>query len=176
MSNTNTSIVPAEGIPNNNNNNNNNPAPAPIIYKPDPEWQAKLFDCCLEPKIACLAFTCPGAVQGLNIYNVTDGNFSCCVQGTAKCFVYASGLYFYSGCLQRQKNRIYLQIAGNAENDCIIHCFCAPCALVQEYREIEIRKKQGYAYLNAPGHVRHECFECECKRCLAPPPVGNIMK
>jgi hypothetical protein len=60
MSITTTSIAPSqttEGIPSN-----------PTIYKPDPEWQAKLFDCCLEPKIACLAFTCPGALLGLNIY------------------------------------------------------------------------------------------------------------
>lgn len=138
-------------------------------YNPEPEFKSKLFDCCFEPKIAVLACICPGFVQGQNSHDVTDGQFGCCVQGSMLCFATLIAPYAVGGVNAdfRGTIRKYMGISGSKETDCLVHCFCHPCALVQEYREIKYRKTQGYLYINAPGHV----YSCECKRCSAPPAV-----
>jgi hypothetical protein len=93
------------------------------------DFQTPVFACCDAPGTCVFATVCPGCQQGLNINAVTDGESGVCVQGSVQCCA----------------------AAGSSCDDCLVHCFCYPCALTQEAREIQLRKSQGYKYLDTPA-------------------------
>ncbi|XP_058207304.1 cell number regulator 13-like isoform X4 [Rhododendron vialii] len=79
------------------------------------EWQADLFDCCMEP---CL--TRERACNDLIAYSL----FCCCC-----CYT----------CSVRRKLRKLFNVEGGACDDFFTHLICCCCAMVQEWRELELR-------------------------------------
>ncbi|OWM69924.1 hypothetical protein CDL15_Pgr025773 [Punica granatum] len=93
------------------------------------EWQVDLFDCCAEP---CL--TREAAVTGLLAYSLFCG---CCR---------------YSCCARRKLRKLF-NIEGGACDDFTTHLMCFCCALVQEWRELELRDFE----------------ECQSRKMIPPP-------
>ncbi|KAG1358731.1 Cell number regulator 2 [Cocos nucifera] len=54
------------------------------------------------------------------------------------CVTACSCLY---SCFYRTKLRAQYSLRGSPCTDCLVHCFCEPCALCQEYREL---KRRGF--------------------------------
>ena len=136
-----------------------------------PDWQVHLLDCCMaDCNIICLSFLCPPAQLAKNTFELTDGNqngTSCCVDfmGLSCCYLSNQVLYrFLAVAPRRGMMRRLMGIKGDPCNDYLVHCFCHCCALVQEHKEIQIRKRQGFSYLIAGNHIN-----CECKQCIKPP-------
>lgn len=143
-------------------------------YVPSPEWKAHLFDCCLEPKIAFAACFCPCCVAGYTYHEFTDKQGGC---GTTACYFCIGELsfalcgwgQFYSP-VRFQYRRTFGIKRGGCD-DILAHCFCHPFAVTQEYREVKLRRAEGYKYSEARYHFKR----CECKRCTDPPPPLQTM-
>ena len=52
-------------------------------------------------------------------------------------------LYILLGCIGGAMNRAQIrevyEIEGSFVQDCCVHCWCTPCAVCQEYREVNYR-------------------------------------
>ncbi|KAJ7552291.1 hypothetical protein O6H91_06G048900 [Diphasiastrum complanatum] len=87
---------------------------------------------CLTCWLPCVAF-------GQIAQKVDDDQSSCVVNGLIYAAAYAVGLPCCYSCLYRHKMRAKFQLPEEPCNDFCIHCFCEPCALCQEYRELQNR-------------------------------------
>lgn len=52
------------------------------------------------------------------------------------CFTGCQWIY---SCVNRSKLRAEYSLEESPCNDCLVHCCCEPCALCQEYRELQNR-------------------------------------
>lgn len=98
-------------------------------------WRTELLSC-FTNKVVCLfvAF-CPGGL--------------CFIQArsTEKASGFKSGVAFciacWLGCFGTGYNRSTIrrafEIPGSWLKDCLLHCFCSPCAVCQEHEEVELR-------------------------------------
>ncbi|KAG5030222.1 hypothetical protein JHK87_013736 [Glycine soja] len=98
------------------------PHPKPIV-----EWSTGLCDCFSDWGNSCVT---SGA-----IYSVISAIFF--VIGVRWWCGWGWG-WVYS-CFYRSYMRQQYDLRGNACTDCLIHFFCEPCALCQEYRELQFR-------------------------------------
>ena len=118
----------------------------------------------------CLSATfCPCLVVGANDKMLTQGipvgpfdgsgSSACVVSGILHSCSFVLGMFcsivccpamnFYTinlGALHSHAERTRLRhakgILGNCPHDCVLHYFCGPCALAQEYRELSMRINQ----------------------------------
>ncbi|KAG2411075.1 hypothetical protein LR48_Vigan325s000700 [Vigna angularis] len=88
----------------------------------------------------CLTWWCPCITFGRIAEIVDRGSSSCGSSGalyTLVCCVTCCACIY--SCFYRSKMRRQHGLKGNGCTDCLIHCCCEPCALCQEYRELESR-------------------------------------
>ncbi|KAJ4970501.1 hypothetical protein NE237_003600 [Protea cynaroides] len=108
------------------------------------EWQTDLFDCCIEPRLCLRTYFCPCATF-VSIANVASrGKISrgqACHDLMAYSFVLGCCCYT---CCMRGKLRKLFDIKGGLCDDFLSHIMCCCCALIQEWREIELRNYDGY--------------------------------
>ncbi|KAJ7574875.1 PLAC8-domain-containing protein [Mycena floridula] len=116
------------------------------------EWSNGTFDCFADP-VTCLvswflpcvsygrnraryaALTDKGAVSTDPMEGViSDETIK---YGVAHCF----GCGWIFGMQGRAMTRGRYRIAGDGATDCFLSCCCAPCALTQESREIELEER-----------------------------------
>lgn len=102
------------------------------------DFNEKLFGCFASPPVCLFLFYCPA--------------FICCVQAVAsdraikegKCVPCLCGLCL--GCIGMAYNRSRIRnrflISGSLCSDLCVHCCCTPCAVCQEYREVNKRTEQ----------------------------------
>uniref|UniRef100_A0A0R0K698 Uncharacterized protein n=1 Tax=Glycine max TaxID=3847 RepID=A0A0R0K698_SOYBN len=111
------------------------PHPKPIV-----EWSTGLCDCFSDWGNSCMTFWCPCVTFGRVAEIVDRGSPSCGASGalyTMICCLIGCG-WIYS-CFYRTKMRRQYMLKESPCWDCLTHCCCEPCALCQEYRELENR-------------------------------------
>ncbi|PKI70173.1 hypothetical protein CRG98_009423 [Punica granatum] len=70
----------------------------------------------------------------------SDFERSCGVNGGLYCLIGAlTGCACIYSCFYRTKMRGQYKLQGSPVKDCFMHCCCEPCALTQEYRELQDR-------------------------------------
>mmetsp|Transcript_18697 Transcript_18697/g.33827 ORF Transcript_18697/g.33827 Transcript_18697/m.33827 type:complete len:148 (-) Transcript_18697:1728-2171(-) len=120
-------------------------------------WRTEFFDC-LSNKIVCLFVAlCPGGacfIQARTTEKATG--FRVGVAFCLACFLGCIGMGF-----NRSNIRKAYLIPGNYLKDCLLHCFCSPCAVCQEHEEVELRlhgKLGGYVpptMTDVSGRINH---------------------
>ncbi|KAL3732410.1 hypothetical protein ACJRO7_029129 [Eucalyptus globulus] len=107
------------------------------------DWQADLFGCCMEP---CLSFkTClyPCGMFARIANAVSRGEIS---RELAVNNVFAFSLIgsccCYTCCVRRRLRKLF-NIQGSLCDDFLTHLTCCCCAMVQEWRELELRGVEG---------------------------------
>ncbi|KZV25237.1 cell number regulator 2-like [Dorcoceras hygrometricum] len=90
-------------------------------------------------KICCKTFFCPCITASEIVEIITEGTTSkreaLIILGL---FSVICCIWAYT-CFNRTIIRTRFNIKGNPCNDCLVHGFCLPCALCQEYRELDHR-------------------------------------
>ncbi|XP_073156833.1 protein PLANT CADMIUM RESISTANCE 2-like [Henckelia pumila] len=117
------------------------PTPVGIDSKRHQEskWNTGLFGCHGDMKICCKTFFCPCITASEIVEIITEGTTS-----TREALVIL-GLFSMTYCMwaytcfNRTIIRTRFNIKGSPCNDCLAHGFCLPCALCQEYRELDHR-------------------------------------
>ncbi|KAF3792560.1 PLANT CADMIUM RESISTANCE 9 protein [Nymphaea thermarum] len=103
-------------------------------------WSTTLFQCCIDPPNCLLACFCPCVAFG-RIAEIIDRGNTSCISGA--CLYEAMKILTCCGCLYaaffRAKLRAQYRLPENPAPDWAVHCFCEPCALAQEYRELQRR-------------------------------------
>ncbi|GMH30552.1 hypothetical protein Nepgr_032395 [Nepenthes gracilis] len=103
------------------------------------EWQADLFDCCSEPCLSLKTCLYPCGTFQWIAHVVSQGKISreqVCNNLSTYCLF--CGCCCYT-CYVRGKLRNHFNIEGGACDDFLTHLMCCCCAMVQEWRELEIR-------------------------------------
>ncbi|CAA0812436.1 Protein MID1-COMPLEMENTING ACTIVITY 1 [Striga hermonthica] len=103
------------------------------------EWHADLLGCCSEPYLCIKTFFCPCDTLS-KIASVATGKEISPAQTCNDIMAYSLVLSCccYTCCL-RGKLRRTLNIKGGWFDDFLSHLMCCCCALIQEWREVEIR-------------------------------------
>ncbi|KAK7394718.1 hypothetical protein VNO78_15253 [Psophocarpus tetragonolobus] len=108
--------------------------------KPIVEWSSGLCDCFSDCGNCCITCWCPCVTFGRVAEIVDKGSTACGTSGALYtlicCVIGCCCLY---SCFYRSKMRRQYALKGSACTDCFIHCCCEPCALSQEYRELQTR-------------------------------------
>ncbi|XP_074371068.1 protein PLANT CADMIUM RESISTANCE 7-like [Apium graveolens] len=120
---------------------NQNP---PVSQKPQakPEdWNTELFGCLEDPSNALITAFFPCVTFGQIAEIIDNGHSKCTSQGVFYgamwgCLV---GMPCFVSYTYRTEMRRQYQLTGTPAPDLLIHCFCHPCALCQEYRELRHR-------------------------------------
>eukprot|EP01083_Nonionella_stella_P230265 814156_1 len=95
-------------------------------------WSSGLFACIEDPATFCYACICPCFASGEIMTNNESGG--CCIGGLLCCC---------HGCLITCKVRNEREIAGSCISDCAAFCFCYPCQLTRELREVRPMHQTG---------------------------------
>ncbi|XP_044983863.1 protein PLANT CADMIUM RESISTANCE 11-like [Hordeum vulgare subsp. vulgare] len=104
-------------------------------------WSSGLCACTHDVRSCCLTLFCPCVVFGRIAEIVDKGATSCCKSGTAYMLLASAtglGACLYS-CGYRSRLREQYGLEEKPCGDCWVHWFCEPCALCQEYRELQNR-------------------------------------
>ena len=92
------------------------------------DFRYGLFKCCETKKLCLFTACCPCYTNGKTAESLGLDFYVCCIG------------YFFCDCLVsalvRRKVRQSKRIDGRLRDDCLIHCLCPCCALVQDNREI----------------------------------------
>ncbi|XP_011084083.1 protein PLANT CADMIUM RESISTANCE 7 [Sesamum indicum] len=100
-------------------------------------WSTGLFRCHSDMKTCCKTLFCPCITSSEIVEIITEGKT---LSGDALvilgvCAVIC-GMWTYT-CRTRTIIRTKFNIRGSPCNDCLTHACCLPCALCQEYRELD---------------------------------------
>lgn len=107
------------------------------------QWQTDLFDCCSEPFLSVKACIYPCGTFSTIANAVSRGKITR-EEALNNMMVYSlfCGCCCYTCCV-RGKLRQLFGIEGNSCDDCLTHLMCYYCAMVQEWRELELRDVEG---------------------------------
>ncbi|KAB1212639.1 Protein PLANT CADMIUM RESISTANCE 9, partial [Morella rubra] len=87
----------------------------------------------------CLTFWCPCVTFG-RIAEITDrGDTSCFLGGLIYLVISRVRCQCLYTRIFRSKLRGFYSLPEDPCGDCCVHCWCGPCALCQEYRELTAR-------------------------------------
>ncbi|WCJ32675.1 Protein MID1-COMPLEMENTING ACTIVITY 1 [Euphorbia peplus] len=109
----------------------------------DEEWHTDLLGCCSEPSLCMKTFFCPCGTFSKIATVATNRHMSsaeACNDLMAYSLILSCCCYT---CCVRRKLRKTLNITGGFVDDFLSHLMCCCCALVQEWREVEIRGIYG---------------------------------
>ncbi|XP_051139661.1 cell number regulator 13-like isoform X2 [Andrographis paniculata] len=106
------------------------------------EWHADLLGCCSEPLLCAKTIFCPCDTFS-KIATVATGKHISSAQACNDIMAYSLILSCccYTCCIRRKLRRT-LNIQGGWLDDFLSHVMCCCCALIQEWREVEIRGSQ----------------------------------
>ncbi|KAB2036522.1 hypothetical protein ES319_D03G007200v1 [Gossypium barbadense] len=107
------------------------------------EWNADLLGCCSEPSLCIKTFFYPCGTFSKIATVATNRHMSsaeACNELMAYSLILSCCCYT---CCVRRKLRKALNITGGFVDDFLSHLMCCCCALVQEWREVEIRGIYG---------------------------------
>ncbi|XP_078166367.1 protein PLANT CADMIUM RESISTANCE 2-like [Carex rostrata] len=110
-------------------------------------WSTGLCHCFDDPRNCCVTCWCPCVTFGQIAEIVDRGSSACGTNGALYMLIMCvTGCPCLFSCFYRAKMRSQYSIkegpcGGPCGGDCCIHCFCEPCALCQEYREL---KRRGF--------------------------------
>ncbi|KAK9282991.1 hypothetical protein L1049_011218 [Liquidambar formosana] len=107
------------------------------------EWEADLFGCCREPCLSLMTCLYPCRTFSWIANVVSKGNISrerACNDLMA--YSLFCGCCCYTCCV-RTKLRKLFNIEGGSCDDFLTHLMCCCCAMVQEWRELELRGFDG---------------------------------
>ncbi|KAM3306320.1 protein MID1-COMPLEMENTING ACTIVITY 1 isoform X1 [Capsicum chacoense] len=107
------------------------------------EWHTDLLGCCSEPLLCVKTFFFPcGTFSKVASFaaNRHISSMDACNELMAYSLILSCCCY--TGCI-RKKLRKKLNITGGVIDDFLSHLMCCCCALVQEFREVEIRGGNG---------------------------------
>ncbi|KAK9742486.1 hypothetical protein RND81_03G176500 [Saponaria officinalis] len=114
-------------------------------YTPPPhgqvgEFSTGLCDCFSDAGLCCLTCCCPCITFGRIAEIVDKGSSSCGVSGALYALImgFTACQWVYS-CTYRAKLKAQYGMQESCLNDCCTHFWCEPCALCQEYRELQHR-------------------------------------
>ncbi|XP_078181714.1 cell number regulator 10-like [Carex rostrata] len=132
------------------------------------EWSSGLFGCgdCGTYWMTCC---CPCITFGRIAEIVDQGTSSCATSGAIYALIaYLTGFQWIYSFAYRSKLRAQYSLPEDPCNDCLVHCCCEPCALRQEYRELQNRgfdmalgwqenmaRRQPGMAMTAPPPVQH---------------------
>ncbi|KAK8945663.1 Cell number regulator 13 [Platanthera guangdongensis] len=107
------------------------------------KWNSDLLGCCSEPYLCLKTCLCPCGTFS-RIATVAKNKHITAAEACNDIIAYSLILSCccYTCCVRR-KLRIMLNISGGLCDDFLSHIMCCCCALVQEYRELEIRGLKG---------------------------------
>jgi Cys-rich protein (TIGR01571 family) len=136
--------------PNNNRQDNNNKPIVVVVNSnnrmPLSDWKANLIcSCFASPTTTACSYFCPCVQYGINKSDVIQG--SSCFCGCLTYVLYAILCPCIHPCCiasLREKLRASFNIDGSFCEDCCVHLLCPCCALIQEARELELRKNNSF--------------------------------
>ncbi|GFH28691.1 putative cell number regulator 10, partial [Haematococcus lacustris] len=101
--------------------------PPPPLTQPE-QWSSGLYDCCSDMGVCCV-----GAHAPFNAEKI----------GTSSFLSAAAMYFFFSWCVSPAAG-LHPDPGLPEEpcSDCMVHCWCSPCAVCQETRELRKRKVQ----------------------------------
>ncbi|XP_034217547.1 protein PLANT CADMIUM RESISTANCE 4-like [Prunus dulcis] len=103
-------------------------------------WSSELFDCMDDPMNALTTAFVPCLTFGQIAEIVDNGTTSCAISGLFYGLIASFlGVPFIMSCTYRTKLRSMFRLVEAPAPDWVTHLFCEPCALCQEYRELQIR-------------------------------------
>ncbi|KAI3516649.1 hypothetical protein L1887_15572 [Cichorium endivia] len=130
-----------------------------VSASPQTTWSSGLCDCCVDIPNCCLTCVCPCIIFGQIAEIVDKGTTSCGVHGVRYALI---NVLTCCGCLYsctyRTKLRRQQGLPEVPTNDCCVHFCCGPCALCQEYRELQCR---GYD-MSIGDHLASIQYEIYC--------------
>ncbi|KAI7993387.1 Protein PLANT CADMIUM RESISTANCE 3 [Camellia lanceoleosa] len=112
----------------------------PLLPTTNGAWSTDIFDCFDDIPNCCITCCCPCITFG-QIAEIADkGSTPCAASG----FMYVLravliGIPCIYSSSYRSKIRQQYMLQETLCDDCLVHCFCEPCALCQEYRELKNR-------------------------------------
>ncbi|XP_031493310.1 cell number regulator 2-like [Nymphaea colorata] len=111
----------------------------PYQLQPLP-WTTGLCNCFDDCSNCCITCCCPCITFGRIAEIVDRGSTSCAMSGALYCLIQmAMGCACIFSCFYRSKLRAQYYLDESPCADCLVHCCCEPCALCQEYRELNNR-------------------------------------
>ncbi|KAI3945614.1 hypothetical protein MKW92_032095 [Papaver armeniacum] len=118
------------------------PPPPPPPSQPQSlfPWSSGLSGCFDDCGNCCLTCWCPCITFG-QISEILDrGSSACGFNGALHAIIciLTCCTCIYS-CLYRNRFRKTYNLEGSSCTDCLIHSFCEPCSLCQQYRELKNR-------------------------------------
>ncbi|KAF2501044.1 PLAC8-domain-containing protein [Lophium mytilinum] len=128
------------------------------------DWHAPLFGCCNEGSMSlcCEAAFMPCILAGrryLRVKNTKASEMTSTNAYCLGCFVFTVPLipfWWVMGMSTRSEIRHRYGIRGSNKADCMTHCFCAWCALVQEEKELLWQEEQRVGSGLSDGYRRGE--------------------
>ncbi|KAH7839917.1 hypothetical protein Vadar_010327 [Vaccinium darrowii] len=103
-------------------------------------WSTGLCDCFDDVPSCFMTWCCPCITFGRIAEAVDKGQTSCVASGAIYVLLQlVTGLQCIYSCCYRSKLRQQYSLHESPCADCLVHCFCEPCALCQEYRELKNR-------------------------------------
>ncbi|KAJ0046945.1 hypothetical protein Pint_06573 [Pistacia integerrima] len=107
------------------------------------EWQSDLFDCCREPSLCLKTCVYPCGTFSRIANAVSQGKISReQAIDTVMAYSLFCGCCCYTCCI-RKKLRDTYNIEGGSCDDFLTHLMCCCCAMVQEWRELQLRGFEG---------------------------------
>ncbi|XP_030444365.1 protein PLANT CADMIUM RESISTANCE 2-like [Syzygium oleosum] len=135
-------------------------------------WSTGLCDCFSQFDRFCISFWCPCVTFGQISEIVDRGASSCGINGAIYFLIaWVTGCACCYSCFYRQKMRKQYRIIGSSAEDFVLHCLCEPCALTQEYRELQNRGfNPSLGWFESVERQNHEVA-------MAPmPPVAPVVE
>uniref|UniRef100_A0A7N2R390 Uncharacterized protein n=1 Tax=Quercus lobata TaxID=97700 RepID=A0A7N2R390_QUELO len=103
-------------------------------------WNSGLFDCMNDPTNALITACVPCVTFGEITEIVDNGQTTCSTSGLLYGLIAMFiGIPCIMSCTYRTKLRGRFGLTESPAPDWITHFFCEPCALCQEYRELQAR-------------------------------------
>lgn len=123
------------------------PEASPLMDETKPEWKHGLFACFDEPTLCCLSCCCP-AVRWADTLDIANLHNFCCAFAVYMIlwsldYIGLPGTAILAGyCVAMRQNIRRLAglpngNCGTCFEDCLTYCFCWPCAIVQEARQLD---------------------------------------
>jgi len=103
------------------------------------KWSSGLYSCCDDGYVCCVGWQMTAFLFGDNYRKIMGGDSctgGCCAYYWLSC-IYLCAL---TGAPTRKAIRNKYNLPEEPCNDCCVHCFCGPCAICQEAREMRIRE------------------------------------
>ncbi|VVA94503.1 unnamed protein product [Arabis nemorensis] len=141
-------------------------------------WSTDLCECWMDINSCCLTCWCPCVAFGRIAEIVDRGSTSCGMSGAMYMVIMMltgfAGSSLYS-CFYRTKLRAQHNLKERPCCDCCVHFCCEPCALCQEYRQLQ---QNGAFDLSIGWHGNMEKQARAAASAVPPslqPPMSRLM-